>query len=435
MKISTYIHIPFCKTRCTYCDFCSYPNVPAHRRLAYAGDVCREALFYAANLPPHEVGTVYFGGGTPSLMPAAGLWKMLATLREHMNLAPDAEITLEANPDSVTPQACDGWLGMGINRLSLGIQAVQDDMLRTLGRAHTHAQSQAALHCAQQAGFANVSMDGMVGLPGQSMAMWQDTLDFLAQADHVSCYTLEVHADTPLGCAVAQGLALPNEDDTADMMLEAHQRLAARGFTHYEVSNFAKEGGQSRHNMGYWARLPYIGLGAGAHGFLPTQVSLPMPHDPLHVPQNCLRTVHRFPPTLRVNCSTPHGNSPASRVDAPALYGDSPALHAYRYENIGDLTTYAEAVAQTGHGRKTTDPVTPEDAIKETVMLALRTHVGLELAAFERDFGKSPITDAQHARWVKEGICQPTPDRLALTPKGFLINNAVISAVWDNLGL
>lgn len=255
-----YIHVPFCAQKCPYCDFYSghYTKADAER---YADALCRNL----AQLPEQlAADTVYFGGGTPSLLPADVLDRMLSVIRERCVLAANAEITLEANPLTVTQRNLTAWLQTGINRLSLGVQSFQPDVLQILGRRHTPQQATAAVLRAAEAGFRNLSLDLMCGLDIQTAECWQADLAEAAAlpVTHISSYLLKIEPQTPFG---QHPPSLADPDDTADRWLRMHHFLTAQGFLHYEISNFAKPGFESRHNCKYWKLMPYYGFGPAAH--------------------------------------------------------------------------------------------------------------------------------------------------------------------------
>ena len=246
--LGIYVHIPFCKSKCEYCDFYSLGGSRDRRTtdqyLQALADHIRETGRLA---PDYTVDTVYFGGGTPSFFGAENLEKILDELQKRFHFGADPEITLEANPDSVTPQGLKRLVRAGFNRISIGVQSDQDDMLKRLGRPHTYEQARMAVVRAREAGFANLSLDLMFGLPNQTLTGWRDTLENVLRLkpEHMSCYALKVEPNTPLweyrDCA-----NLPNDDVQADMYLAASEILQDHGYEHYEISNFAKPGFRSR---------------------------------------------------------------------------------------------------------------------------------------------------------------------------------------------
>ena len=267
--LGIYVHIPFCKSKCEYCDFYSLGGSRDRRTtdqyLQALADHIRETGRLA---PDYTVDTVYFGGGTPSFFGAENLEKILDELQKRFHFGADPEITLEANPDSVTPQGLKRLVRAGFNRISIGVQSDQDDMLKRLGRPHTYEQARMAVVRAREAGFANLSLDLMFGLPNQTLTGWRDTLENVLRLkpEHMSCYALKVEPNTPLweyrDCA-----NLPNDDVQADMYLAASEILQDHGYEHYEISNFCRSDMYSRHNTSYWKGIPYLGCGPSAHSF------------------------------------------------------------------------------------------------------------------------------------------------------------------------
>lgn len=264
-----YIHIPFCRRKCPYCDFYSVADEGA--LLAGYPDLLRKHLEIAARdgwRGPFE--TVFFGGGTPSLLPPSAVTQILESVREGFGLATGAEVSLEANPGTVSLESLAGYRRAGVNRLSLGIQSLQAEHLAALGRIHSAEQARQAVRWARQAGFDNLSCDLMFALPGQNEEGLQaEVSEFLAlEPDHLSCYGLTVEAQTPFyHMHRAGGLDLPDENAYAACFRLLHRCLTAAGYDHYEISNFARPGSACRHNLAYWQRRPYLGIGAGAHSF------------------------------------------------------------------------------------------------------------------------------------------------------------------------
>jgi oxygen-independent coproporphyrinogen-3 oxidase len=259
-----YVHVPFCGKKCAYCDFYSIEDP------AWIGPwtvaVGQEAALYAAAF--HCFDTLYVGGGTPSRLAEDHLAALLRSLRGRFHFAPDAEITLEANPDDVTTRKLALWRDLGINRLSLGVQSFNDQELAFLGRRHSAAQALAAITAARAAGFDNLSLDFIYALPGQTETAWRRTVSQAAALapEHLSCYQLTVAPHTPLA---AGAVSMPSEETQAKLFLLTSRLLRSQGYSHYEVANFARaEARRCRHNLKYWRHEPYLGLGPAAHSFL-----------------------------------------------------------------------------------------------------------------------------------------------------------------------
>jgi oxygen-independent coproporphyrinogen-3 oxidase len=266
-----YVHVPFCLTRCHYCDFVTYTGMEGLRR-PYAAAVAEEAALAVAALGPEPppVTSVFVGGGTPTLLPAEDLGRLLDRLRELLAFAPGAEVTVEANPETVDAATAAGLAGAGVTRVSMGAQSFDDRVLAALGRVHDAARVGAAVATLRAAGVPALNLDLIYGGPGEDDRSWAATLEAAIALDpeHLSAYALTIEPATKFGRLIAAGrMAEPAEDDLADRYETACAVLAGAGYGHYEVSNWARPGHASRHNLTYWRRGRYLGLGAGAHEF------------------------------------------------------------------------------------------------------------------------------------------------------------------------
>ncbi len=278
------MHIPFCRQKCFYCDFVSYagrsewmkPYVEALRK-----EITDRGSLLSAAENPYKVSTVYFGGGTPTALPAEDLAGLISHIRESFIMDEDAEITVEANPGTVNSSYLSRLREAGANRLSLGVQSFDDRLLKNIGRIHTAKQAYNAIDWAREAGFENISIDLMYGLPGQSLddlkATVEAALAISPQLQHISVYGLTIEDGTPfqqMQCAgrFAGELSLPDEDEAGDMYDYLTEELPRRGYERYEISNYALPGRESRHNLSYWQDIPYLGMGAGAHSYGPWDV-------------------------------------------------------------------------------------------------------------------------------------------------------------------
>jgi putative oxygen-independent coproporphyrinogen III oxidase len=337
MSTGIYVQVPFCQTRCTYCNFHT-GVVSRDRYLPYVEAVCREIAQTGGAASGTD--TVYIGGGTPSLLEPAALAKILQHLRSASGSQPE-EITLEADPETVTPEKARQWHDAGINRISLGAQSFQDAELKAAGRMHRREDIFRAAELLRAAGFRNISMDLIAGLPHQTRQSWEESVSQLLRIlpEHVSIYMLEIDAGSRLGReALAGGArysanALPTDDDTADFYDSARERLQAAGYEHYEISNFALPGRHSRHNLKYWQREPYIGFGAGAHSF------------------------DGF----------------------------------MRWANVHESDRYARMIAQGASTHEQVEPVTPPIALSEDMFLGLRQLRGADFARIEREYSKEEL--------------------------------------------
>jgi len=261
-RSAIYVHIPFCRRRCAYCDFNTYAGledlIPA-----YVDALCAEIQ----DAPPTQARTLYFGGGTPSLLSPDQVEAVLQAVRSRLRLPDDAEVTLEANPGTVSLDRLRRLRTLGVNRLSLGAQSAHESELRLLGRIHTWTEAVEAVKTARAAGFPNLNLDFIYGLPGQSLARWRETLEaaLRLEPEHLSLYALTVEEGTPLARQIARGALPPPDDDLAAEMYQlAEEMLADAGYFHYEISNWARSHFLSRHNLTYWRNEPYLGFGAGA---------------------------------------------------------------------------------------------------------------------------------------------------------------------------
>ncbi|MBP3613961.1 MAG: radical SAM family heme chaperone HemW [Bacteroidaceae bacterium] len=262
-----YIHIPFCKQRCLYCAF--YSSTLHSRQQEYCDALCRE-LEMRRNYIIGIVDTVYFGGGTPSTLTRGQLQMILDTIKRNYTLSPSAEITIEANPDDLTPEYLTTLRSLSFNRLSMGIQSFDDTQLKALGRRHTAERARQAVEDARVAGFNNISIDLMFALPSSTHAQWQESIQqaISLHPTHISAYNLTYEEETPLYRALQQGkINAIDEDENLKQFETLIDTLSAAGYRHYEISNFALPGYESRHNSSYWHDIPYLGCGASAHSY------------------------------------------------------------------------------------------------------------------------------------------------------------------------
>ena len=262
-----YIHVPFCKTKCPYCDFNTYQGIESLMG-PYLQALTTELGLWGRVLKRPLVNTIFFGGGTPSYLPSGQIGRILAESGSAFDIGPEAEITIEANPGDLDTKACHQLLCQGVNRLSIGVQSLDNGLLNLLGRRHDAAQAMEAFRTAREAGFSNINLDLMYGLPRQSLSQWQETLGSLVSLSpaHISLYCLTLEEGTPLHRWVQQGkLPEPDPDLAADMYQYAREALADAGYHHYEISNWSQTGFSARHNLVYWLNQPYLGVGPGAH--------------------------------------------------------------------------------------------------------------------------------------------------------------------------
>ena len=391
IPLALYLHIPFCAVRCHYCDFNTYAGLDGLFE-RYAAALIREIRAAGAARGRPAARTIFIGGGTPTVLPSDLLVQILAACRDAFDIAPDAEITSEANPGTVDQERFSALRAMGVNRLSMGVQSFDDEELRWLGRIHGAAEAENAFTAARAAGFTNINLDFIFGLPDQRLDTWARTLQRAIELgpEHLSLYSLIVEHGTPLADQVRLGLiSEPDDDLAADMYEAASESLTAAGYAQYEISNWTKdqrpktkEGAASfvvrpssfvcRHNLVYWRREPYLGFGAGAHSF---------------EPERRWWHVRPVPEYIR-------------RVEA----GVSPEA-----------------------GSETIDRQT---ALGEAMMLALRlTEEGMPTARFAAQFGETleGVFGRQIARLANQGLLERLPDRVRLTAEGRLLGNQVFA--------
>lgn len=364
--LSLYIHIPFCRSKCAYCDFASFPGREADWE-AYFLALWTEMDAWRTRCKGRRVETVFFGGGTPSIVPADTIAQTLAHARRAFTIAPDAEISMEANPGTVSRESLRAVRAAGVNRLSLGVQSFDDGILREIGRIHTACEAGEAVRAAREAGFDNLNLDLMYALPGQTTAQWEDTLSraIALNPEHISAYSLIVEENTPIA---ARAKEIPDEDTVNRMQRQATKLLAQAGLARYEISNYARPGRECRHNLTYWRRGEYLGLGLAAHSF----------------------------------------------------------FAGVRFENPATLGEYLA-----GAREKNRCVIGPEEALEEEILLATRTTRGLNLAEFAQKFGRDALKARQKTLKALEdgGLVQTKNGFLALTERGMEVQSAVVLAL------
>ena len=370
--LGIYVHVPFCRSKCQYCDFYSVTTKETRVLDGYLAAVCDHIKEAGALAPGYLVDTVYFGGGTPSFFGADGMAQILTTIRKSFDVARSAEITFEANPDSVSDRLLRRLRSEGFNRVSLGIQCDNDEILKKIGRPHSYAQAVSAVQRIRKAGFRNLSLDLMYGLPGQSLEDWCATVkNVLTLApEHISCYGLKVEEGTPL-YEYQQYCNLADDDTQADMYLSAIEILRQHGYRQYEISNFCRKGHVSRHNLKYWTGGEYLGFGPDA----------------------------------------------------------SSDFAGRRFSIVRDLRGYIEGIRDGGQVLREVQEVPNRERAGEYLMMRLRTSSGLDPREYEKLFllPFGPL-DAALLRFKEQSLAQKTFDgRWHLTPEGFLLSNTIIS--------
>jgi len=393
-----YVHIPFCASKCAYCDFVSEPGDSAamdRMRKAIIRHI-KEAGATAPKGGGPAVDTVYFGGGTPTYFGDKRLLSLLGIIGKRFRLTRDAEITAECNPDFADAKLLKSMYKGGFNRLSIGAQSFDDGTLQTLGRRHTAADTEAAVRNARDAGFRNLSLDLMYGLPGQSPEQWDETLRraVALKPEHISCYALKIESDSLLfnrvgaNCVRPQTLGetggrtqcastaweLPSDDITADMYLAAVEFLSRSGYAQYEISNFARPGYESRHNLKYWRMQDYLGFGPAAHS----------------------------------------------------------DYHQRRFHTENDPGAYAEAVLNGEEVIRALERLPDTERAVEYIMLGLRLVHGISGNEYARRF-RADFTAIERKleKFAVHGLAERFGDRWRLTPKGFLVQNQIVGKLLE----
>ena len=372
IPLGIYIHVPFCRSKCQYCDFYSLTTKDDKLMDGYIAAMCKHIKEAGELAPGYKVDTVYFGGGTPSFFGGDGMATIMSAIRRSFDVTADAEITFEANPDSVSDKLLRRLRGEGFNRVRLGVQTYNDELLRKLGRPHTYAQVMTAVQRIRKAGFRNLSLDLMYGLPGQTLYDWEKTLHHVLtlNPEHISCYALKVEPGTPLYdykdiCNIA------NDDTQADMYLSGIEILKSKGYRQYEISNFAKKGMVSKHNLKYWMGGEYLGFGPDA----------------------------------------------------------SSDFAGKRFSIIRDLHGYIDGVKNGKQVLTDVQEIPQRERAGEYLMTRLRTTTGICREEYEKQYllPFGPLEESLE-RCERHGLAvRNSEDRWYLTPQGFLVSNSIIS--------
>jgi len=389
-RLGVYVQVPFCQTKCAYCNF--HTGVFSKDLYQpYVRAVCREIAEHPrllaenaiAVVPEAVVDTVYFGGGTPSLLEPAHLCQIVSVIRDSFNTQFE-EITLEADPETISSEKAGAWREAGFSRISMGVQSFDDGELRAAGRMHRRADVFHATETLRAAGFGNLSFDLIAGLPHQTDRSWQESVEQLLRLrpEHVSVYMMEIDEGSRLGLEVLQGgerysaKALPSDDAMASFYEYACGKLADAGYVHYEISNWALPGFESRHNLKYWRREPYFGFGAGAHSFTDAG-------------------------------STCSPSEPRSQ----------------RWANAHDPAAYADAILQGRFPVEQLESVTSGQALEEELFLGLRQLAGIDLGSIEAKYGSQLRPRVEGL--VAQGLVEWDGPRLRLSPDRLTVSNEV----------
>ena len=370
--LGIYVHIPFCRSKCQYCAFYSVASKDEKLMDKYQKALCKHIKEAGSLAPNYLVDTIYFGGGTPTLLGADRLYAILNTIEKYFDVADRAEITFEANPDSVTPRLLRRMRAAGFNRVSLGVQCNDNEILKKIGRPHTIEQAEDAVRMIRKKRFKNLSLDLMYGLPGQDLNGWIKAIKHIMalNPDHISCYGLTLEEGTPL-YEYKEFYDLPDDDAQAEMYLTAVELLKQNGYRQYEISNFAKKGHISRHNMKYWQGGEYLGFGP----------------------------------------------------DASSDFGGR------RFSMIRDLNGYIDGILQNGAVLRENQLISPGERAGEYLMTRLRTVGGITREEYEKHYllPFSKLEEKLMEYRAHGYVLHTYDDRWRLTPAGFLISNTIIS--------
>ncbi|MBP1930506.1 radical SAM family heme chaperone HemW [Ammoniphilus resinae] len=373
MPHSVYIHIPFCTNKCYYCDFNSFVTQNQQLVWDYLYALEQEIILTMKQTPPDAIQTIFVGGGTPTFLSAEQMKYFLNAVRQHIpNQTDDIEFTMEANPGTTDPEKLTIMRKGGVNRLSYGVQAFDDELLRKIGRIHDSAQVFRSLHDARQAGFTNISIDLIFGLPGQSVELFKKTLNqaFDLGLQHFSAYSLKVEENTLFHVLYEKNqLILPAEEEEVAMYELVRQEMKLHGYRQYEISNFAQDGYESGHNKTYWKNEEYYGIGAGAHGYVKRS----------------------------------------------------------RHINAGPVQQYMQLVKQNGLPRIEEFTVSDREVMEEFMIMGLRLMEGISKREFFKRYGKliEDVFGKQITNLEKLGLLEQVGDRVRLTEKGIPLGNEV----------
>jgi len=385
-QLSLYIHIPFCQTKCPYCDFNTYsgiePLIPS-----YVNALNEEITTWANVLPNTTINTIFFGGGTPSYLQNQYISSTLETIKSCFNVKYSAEVTMECNPNDVTEEKLEQLAKLGINRLSIGVQSLNNSLLEVLGRRHSALEAVDSYNMARRAGFSNISLDLMYGLPGQTIHHWEQTLNEILAllCDHLSVYCLTLEEGTPMERQVATGNLLePDQDLAADMYIMTEQMLGKSSYNHYEISNWALDGMESLHNLTYWHNQPYLGVGPGAHSYL--------------------------------------GKWRFNNIKSPREYTRRLSNKQYEPNIFNTLTAENISKVATVETVETIDTVLE---MSETLMLGLRLSEGISENVFRSRFNKSisETYNNEMAELIAIGLISNCEEVFKLTERGRLLAN------------
>lgn len=389
--VSLYIHIPFCAVKCKYCDFLSFDGESYGTMLRYVDSLCQEIKLYAPIADDYIVRSVFIGGGTPSLLDESLIVNIMAFIRKTFTLDKDAEVTIEANPGTLRHQKLNGYKTAGVNRISIGLQSADDEMLKKMGRLHNYDQFVASYNAARRAGFNNINIDIMSGLPGQTIHTFVDTLSKVIdyQPEHISVYSLSIESGTPFANDPEILESLPPDMIDRRMYEITKKLLAAHGYDRYEISNYAKSGYECKHNMVYWTGGDYIGFGIGASSYFQGK---------------------------RFNNMTDIFNYIDIMEDTAEKF--------VSYDNMEKL--YNETTSKI---RQNVTPVYIDSRMEEFMFLGLRMMCGVSRSEFEERFNKDiyEVYGTVLNNYIGQGFMAAVGDRIILTDAGIDVSNVILA--------
>lgn len=400
-KLEIYVHIPFCAKKCAYCDFLSFPGNMRMRR-EYTDKLLEEIRIQSSFVREYQIDTIFLGGGTPSILDAADITAIMGALKEHYDIAPDAEVTIEVNPGTVKMEGLAAYREAGINRVSMGLQSADDTELRYLGRIHTYDEFLKSFQRVRMAGFTNVNVDLISAIPGQTPESWRNTLKKTAmlKPEHISAYSLIVEDGTPFA---RRELKLPGEDEEYQMYEDTADILKRYGFEQYEISNYAKNGYECRHNIGYWKRTEYLGLGLGSASLVDEEL------------WKCL-------------CGEEtSGSSEREGMDGTEYC--SPEQREYRFCNTRNLQEYLESSRNPRIIRRDVAALSEKEQQEEFMFLGLRMTKGISVQEFRGRFGKEieEIYGKVLKKYEAMGFLEESGGFWRFTRKGIHVSNHILS--------
>lgn len=373
-ELELYIHIPFCARKCSYCDFLSFA-APVRIYREYVDKLIEEIYGQSDNFQDYQVSTIFIGGGTPSILPSELMGELLGVIRECFDIADGAEITIEANPGTLTMEKLETYLEGGANRISIGLQSSDDMELKALGRIHTFDEFLKSYQRARQAGFANINVDLMSGLPGQDIHSWRNTLRkvMMLKPEHISAYSLIVEEGTPFyELYGTDRKGLPDEESDREMYHLTKEMMESQGYSRYEISNYARPGFECRHNIGYWTGVDYLGLGLGSSSY----------------------------------------------------------THGFRYRNTADLQEYLGMdLREAGAASRDIQELTHEEKMEEFMFLGLRMMKGVSGSEFLGRFGQNMwnVYGDVFGKLEEQKLIEVEPPVVRLTELGIDVSNMVLS--------